>query len=80
MAAQLRAAVVGCGIVTTRDILPNLQQPAVRERLLAFGQPIPKPPGEEHNYGLHILADICTWSTVSPRIGSPAPAPSTPAT
>jgi predicted dehydrogenase len=34
MAAQLRAAVVGCGIVTTRDILPNLQRPEVRERLV----------------------------------------------
>ena len=32
MAAQLRAAVIGCGIVTTRDILPNLQRPEVRER------------------------------------------------
>jgi len=33
MCAQLRAAVVGCGIVTTRDILPNLQRPEVCERL-----------------------------------------------
>jgi predicted dehydrogenase len=33
MTPQLRAAVVGCGIVTTRDILPNLQRPEVRERL-----------------------------------------------
>jgi predicted dehydrogenase len=33
MIPQLKAAVVGCGIVTTRDILPNLQRPEVRERL-----------------------------------------------
>ena len=34
MGAQLIAAVVGCGIVATRDILPNLQHPEVRERLV----------------------------------------------
>ncbi len=33
MEHQLKAAVIGCGIVTTRDILPNLQRPEVRPRL-----------------------------------------------
>jgi predicted dehydrogenase len=33
MSAQIKAAVVGCGIVTTRDILPNLQRPEVQARL-----------------------------------------------
>jgi len=28
------------------------------ERLLAEGQPIPRAPGDERNYSLHILADI----------------------
>jgi predicted dehydrogenase len=34
MRTQLRAAVIGCGIVTTRDILPNLQRPEVKARLI----------------------------------------------
>lgn len=29
----LKAAIIGCGIVTTRDILPNLQRPEVQARL-----------------------------------------------
>jgi predicted dehydrogenase len=33
MTPQLKAAIVGCGIVTTRDILPNLQRPEVKARL-----------------------------------------------
>src|SRR5436190_12137788 len=34
MLTPLRAAVVGCGIVTTRDILPNLQRPEIKARLI----------------------------------------------
>jgi hypothetical protein len=29
MSAELKAAAIGCGIVTTRYILPNLQRPDV---------------------------------------------------
>jgi hypothetical protein len=49
------------------------------ERLLAEGQPIPKAPGEERTTACTSWPILCTWSTVSQKIGSPAPAPSTPA-
>ncbi len=34
MKGALRVGVVGCGVVATRDLLPNLTHPEVRERLL----------------------------------------------
>ena len=33
MAERLKSGIVGCGIVTTRDILPNLVRPEIAQKL-----------------------------------------------